>query len=207
MGSAAATGVKTVFCKDSKFAVHPDVYEPAEDTFLLADNLDVQSGEMVLELGTGCGLLSILAAKAGAKVVATDLNPMAIECARENAISNNVSGSIDFRFGDLFEPVKEERFDCVIFNPPYLPAEPGEEIGEPLDLAWNAGVDGRIVIDRFLNELPKHLKPSGRTIFIQSSLSGISKTLQKLGADGFQIEIVREKLSFEELYLLSCVKI
>ena len=200
-------GAKTVFYKDSKFLVHPEVYEPAEDTFLVADNLDVRSGERILEVGTGCGLLSILAAKAGAKVVATDINPAALECARANAASNLVLGHIDFRLGDLFMPVGDERFDLVIFNPPYLPVEPGEVIGGPLAHAWEAGIDGRMVIDIFLEELPKHLKPNGRVFLVQSSLSDISKTLQILEEKGFKVKKVREKLPFEELFLLSCVKI
>ncbi|MFH1820990.1 MAG: HemK2/MTQ2 family protein methyltransferase [Methanobacteriota archaeon] len=205
--SSNIEGAKTVFYKDSKFLVHPEVYEPAEDTFLAADNLDVRSGEMVLELGTGCGLLSILAAKSGAKVVATDINPAALECARANAASNLVSSNIDFRLGDLFVPVGDERFDIIIFNSPYLPVEPGEALGGPLDRAWEAGIDGRMVIDRFLEEFPKHLKPNGRAFLVQSSLSGISKTLQTLEDNDFKVKMVREKLPFEELFLFYCVKI
>lgn len=195
---------KTVFYKDSTFLVYPEVYEPAEDTFLLADNLDVRRGELVLELGTGCGFLAILAAKAGANVVATDINPAALECARANAATNDVINDIEFRLGNLFEPVAEERFNLVIFNPPYLPIEPMEALDGPLDRAWEAGSDGRMVIDRFLREMPEHLKPKGRTIFVQSSLSDISKTLQTLETNGFQVDIIREKLSFEELFLLRC---
>ena len=195
-----------VFYGGDEFKVHPNVYEPAEDTFLLAGNLDVHRGERVLELGTGCGLLAILAAKAGVKVVATDINPSALECARVNAATQGVKDYIDFRLGDLFEPVFGERFDLIVFNPPYLPVRPEEALGAPLDLAWEAGPDGRAVIDRFLGELPKHLTPNGRAMFVQSSLADISKTLRMLGTNGFQVKILREKLPFECLYLLHCFK-
>ena len=195
-----------VFYRGYEFKVHPDVYEPAEDTFLLADNLDLRQGERVLELGTGCGLLTILAAKAGGKVVATDMNPSAIECARANAATHGVADSVDFRLGDLFEPVSGERFDLIVFNPPYLPILPEEALGAPLDLAWEAGPDGRAVIDRFLEELPDHLTPNGRAMFVQSSLADISKTLRALGANGFQVKILRKRLPFEWLYLLHCFK-
>jgi len=186
------------------FRVDPGVYEPAEDTFLLADDLDVGQGEKVLELGTGCGILSILAAKAGAEVVATEINPAALECARANAIVHGVEDRIELRLGDLFDPVAGECFDLVVFNPPYLPVSRDEALGTPLDLAWEAGQDGRAVIDRFLRGLPNHLKPNGRASFVQSSLTDISKTLQVLKMNNFHVNIKRKKVSFEEIFLLRC---
>jgi release factor glutamine methyltransferase len=190
--------------KEKAFNVAENVYEPAEDTFLLADNLDVHKGERVLELGTGCGLLAILAAEAGAHVIATDINPAALECARANATTHGVADRINFRLGDLFEPVVGERFDLVIFNPPYLPVEPEEALCGPLDRAWEAGPDGRMIIDRFLHELPNHLTPNGRALFVQSSLANISKTLRVLKTSGFKVTTIRKKLPFEELFLLRC---
>jgi release factor glutamine methyltransferase len=193
----------TVHYKGQKFRAEKGVYEPAEDTFLLADNLDVREGEHILELGTGCGLLAIQAAKSGARVVATDLNPAAVECARSNARANGVSRQIEFRLGDLFDPVKNECFDLIAFNPPYLPVPRGGELCTSLDRAWEGGPDGRAVIDRFLDGLPEHLEPRGRALFVQSSLSDIGKTLRTLKANGLRAEIAaREKLSFEELFLV-----
>jgi len=194
------------YYKEKAFNVAENVYEPAEDTFLLADNLDAHKEERVLELGTGCGLLAILAAKAGAEVVATDINHSALECASANAVAHGVADRIDFRLGDLFEPIHDERFDLVVFNPPYLPVQLEEAIGASLDLAWEAGPDGRAVIDRFLEKLSEHLVPNGRALLVQSSLADISKTLRVLEMNGFQANIVREKLPFEELFLLKCNK-
>ena len=192
------------YYKEMAFDVAKNVYEPAEDTFLLADNLDVCKEERVLELGTGCGLLAILAANAGAKVVATDINPAALKCARANAVAHGVEKSIDFRLGDLFEPVVGEHFDLVIFNPPYLPVEPEEALCGPLDRAWEAGPNGRRIIDRFLRELSNHLTPNGRVLFVQSSLANISKTLRVLETRGFKVNIIHKKFPFEKLYLLRC---
>ena len=192
------------YYKEKAFEVAKNVYEPAEDTFLLADNLDVRKGERVLELGTGCGLLAILAAKVGVQVVATDINPAALKCARANAVKHRVGDRIDFRLGDLFEPVVGEHFDLMIFNPPYLPVEPEEALCGPLDRAWEAGPDGRRIIDRFLCELPNHLTPNGRVLFVQSSLANISKTLRVLKTSGFKVNTIHKKLPFEELFLLSC---
>lgn len=192
----------TIFYKNMMLVVEPGVYEPAEDTFLLADNMDVCGGEYVLELGTGCGLLAILAAEAGARVIATDVNPAALRCARENARANDVNERIEFRPGSLFEPIGGESFDLIIFNPPYLPVPRGDELDTPLDRAWEGGPNGRAVIDRFLDELPEHLKPRGRILFVQSSLSNVKKTIRQLEGKGFAVETLSKKLPFEELFLV-----
>ena len=197
----------TVYYKGKAFRVDPGVYEPAEDTFLLADNLKVHKGERVLELGTGCGLLAILAAGDGARVVAADISPVALTCARENAAAHGVADLIDFRLGNLFEPVKGERFNLVIFNPPYLPVRDEEALGTPLDLAWEAGPKGRAVIDPFLEGLPNHLMRGGHALFVQSSLSNIAKTLVALRTRGFKVEVVSRKLPFEELFLIRAAKL
>ena len=81
---------KRIHFGDYVFDLYDDVYEPAEDTFLFAENLDVKEGERVLDVGTGCGLLGILAAKKAWNVVAVDLNPYAIRCAKENSDLNGV---------------------------------------------------------------------------------------------------------------------
>lgn len=192
----------TVHYRNMVFMVEPEVYEPAEDTFLLADNLDVREGEHVLELGTGCGMLAILAAKAGARVLATDVNPAALRCTRNNSRTHDVEKRIEFRIGDLFEPVNDERFDLIIFNPPYLPVPREEELGTLLDRAWEGGPDGRTIIDRFLDELPEYIGPRGRVLLVQSSLSNVKKTVRRLEEKGFEVEIVSKELPFEELSLV-----
>jgi release factor glutamine methyltransferase len=196
-----------VYYKDKAFTIDSEVYEPAEDTFLLADNLDVRDGERVLELGTGCGLLAILAAGAGARVVATDISPLALACARKNADAHSASNFIDFRLGNLFEPVDGERFDLVIFNPPYLPVLDDEAIGNNIDLAWEAGLEGRAVIDPFLEGLSSHLVEDGRVLFVQSSLSNIAKTLFALQSLDLKVDVMSRKLPFEELFLIRAAKL
>src|SRR5688572_18246060 len=71
----------------------------------------------VLDLGTGSGIGAVFAARKGASVVAVDINPEAVRCARINALLNHVDERIDVRLGDLFEPVRGEEFDLVLFNP------------------------------------------------------------------------------------------
>ncbi len=117
---------KQAFYSDFVFEVFEDVYEPAEDTFLIADYLTqvVEEGDTVLDMGTGCGILAVIAAPKAQKVVATDVNPHAVKCAKLNAKTNRVSHKIDVRHGDMFQPIrKTERFNVIVFNAPYLPTE------------------------------------------------------------------------------------
>lgn len=192
--------MKTIY-QDLELQVPEDVYKPAEDTFFLADNLDVGKGERVLDLGTGCGLFSIIAAREGGKVVATDVSEQAIDCAKENAENQGFQDDIDFRTGYLFEPVKDENFDLIVFNPPYLPVPSEESLEAPLERAWDGGPNGRRVIDEFLEKVEDHLDPNGRFLFVQSSLSGVQETSEKLKKRGFRVKKKSKKFSFEKLYL------
>jgi len=175
--------------KGKRFVVFSGVYEPAEDSLLLAESLEVRKGDEVLDVGTGCGIQAILASERAGRVVATDASPLAVENARHNAALNGAD--VDVRVGDLFEPVRGERFDLIVFNPPYLPCE-----GE--DASWCGGRSGREVTNRFLDEVASHLKPGGRVLLVQSSLSGIEETLERLRGLGMSAEIVAEGAFFFE---------
>ena len=78
---------KRIHFENLIFDVCDEVYEPAEDTFLFAENLNVKKDEWVLDLGTGCGILGVLAAKIADFVLAVDLNPIAVSFAKQNSIS------------------------------------------------------------------------------------------------------------------------
>ena len=73
----------------------------------------------VLDMGTGSGIAAIAAARRGARVVAVDISTEAVRCARINVLLNRVDDRVEIRCGDLFEPVQGERFDLVLFNPPF----------------------------------------------------------------------------------------
>jgi release factor glutamine methyltransferase len=193
---------KKAYFKDNIFEVDEHVYEPAEDTFLVAEKLDTKK-EVVLEIGTGCGILAILAAKNAKKVVAIDINPYAIDCARRNAKNNDVHDRIDFRQGNLFEPIKDgEKFSLIFFNSPYLPSESDEEkswIGK----AWAGGKTGREVIERFIVAAPRYLVANGRILLVQSSLSDVDKTIKVFNKLKVHANVVSElKFPFESIVLI-----
>ncbi len=194
---------KKVFFAGHVFYVYESVYEPAEDSFLFAENLTLKKGEVVLDMDSGCGILGIITADKAAKVVAVDINPYAVRCAKENAILNGVADKIFFVQGDLFAPIKtEEKFDLILFNAPYLPSDPFED-DFWLRRAWAGGVTGRQVIDRFIYEAPEHLEENGRILLMQSTLSDVDETLLRFEKNGLKPSIVvKSALPFFETIIL-----
>ncbi len=181
-----------------KVKLHPQVYEPAEDTFLLAENLAVRDGDVALDMGTGTGLIALLMARKASYVLGVDINPIAVELARENARLNGIK-NVEFRLSDLFERV-EEKFDAITFNAPYLPGEPEE----PIDLALVGGKRGREVLNRFIREVPRHLKPTGVVQIVQSSITGVEETLERLERAGLKGRIAAKRhVFFEDIVLIN----
>jgi release factor glutamine methyltransferase len=194
---------KKSFFSNLVFEVCENVYEPAEDSFLFAENLHVKSSTQVLDMGTGIGILGILAAKQASEVVAVDLNPFAIRCAKQNAQRTKSQSNMTFLQGDLFAPLNEtSKFDMILFNSPYLPSEEGEE-GTWLGRAWAGGTTGRDVIDSFITQASAHLKKSGEILLMQSTLANVEKTRGRFLDFGLKTETLASlNLPFFETLVL-----
>ena len=195
--------IKIVHFGDYVFNVCENVYEPAEDSFLFAENLDVQKDERVLDVGTGCGMLGILAAGKGGSVFAVDVNPYAVRCAKENSVLNHVRRNMTFLQADLLTALKESaKFDLILFNAPYLPAAE-DETDTWIGRAWAGGINGRQVIDRFIPQATRHLKPNGRVLLMQSTLAGVQETINKFAENELKAKVKAErKLPFFETLTL-----
>jgi len=102
---------------------------------------------------------------------------------------------------------KNRKFDYILFNPPYLPTTKSDKIKGKLNLALDGGKDGRKVLDRFLKEFDRYLKPGGKIYLVHSSLSNWEKTKMILKKKGFGAKILEEQaFFFEKIYLLRIVK-
>ena len=175
------------------------VYTPDADTYLLLEAAltEVKPGDQVLEVGTGSGLIA--AELAGiTRVVATDINPHAVLCARKKGV--------EVVHDDLFCGIRNS-FDVILFNPPYLPTQPEERINDWLEYALDGGLNGRVVIERFSEQVERVLAPSGRILLLISSLTGLPEVRDLFFKAGFVSEIIlKKKIEDETLYVLKIVR-
>jgi len=175
---------------DLPLVVLPDVFNPKllrSGEFLVRHlrrrrELLPDRGGRVLDLGCGSGVGALVAAAAGCQVVAVDINPAAVRCTRINALLNGLDGQLDVRCGDLFAPVAGERFDRILFNPPYYRGVPRDA----LDWAWRAPD----VVERFAAGLEAHLAPGGAALLVLSSDGEAASFLGALVDRGFTAETV-----------------
>lgn len=185
------------------FRVPDGVQPPKAGSLFFARHVNPGAGERMLEIGAGLGLAAVLAARAGASVVATDVVPTAVDVIRLNAALNGVS--IDARLGDCYAPVAGEHFDLVCSNPPQMPTPPGRERGDAAAAADNGGIDGWEILDRIIAGAPAHLRPRGRLLFTIFAFLGRKTALAKVEAAGLVPSVVASetqafpRIGFERL--------
>ncbi|QLG48126.1 HemK2/MTQ2 family protein methyltransferase [Natrinema halophilum] len=180
----------------------PDVYQPAEDSALLARAAcdRVGENELVLEVGTGSGFVAgRIADETDARVIASDVNPWAVRQARRT--------DVETVRADLVAPFRDGTFDAVVFNPPYLPTDPENEWDDWMERALSGGEDGRAVIDPFLETVDRVLAPDGVVYLLVSSLTGVDDVVGRAGEEGFSaVAIADESFPFETLTVLELLR-
>lgn len=175
----------------------PGVYAPQHDSRLLIEALqktNLAPGRHVLDLCTGSGVVAVAAAQLGAlSVTAFDICPRAVRCSRANAESAGVQ--VNAQIGSLTNALARGPFDVVVSNPPYMPTSP-ETDSEMIPpeagpaWAWNAGGDGRLVLDPLCAAAPDLLTDGGTMLIVQSEFSGVEQSLVELRARGLDAEIL-----------------
>lgn len=155
----------------------------------LQSNL-VEPGSEVLDMGTGSGVCAIAAARYARRVVAVDINPVAVRCAQINALINTLENKIEVAHGDLFAPVKGRRFDIVLFNPPFIRGAPANDA----DRAWRS-ID---VAERFATGLTEHLTLSGFALVLLSTYGDAFEFVRQFQRSKFDISIVAERAFVNE---------
>ncbi len=144
---------------------------------------EVHAGELVLDMGTGCGVNALLAAGQGAQVVAVDVSPLAVAATRANARRNHLGRAVDTRESDVFSAVPE-RFDLIIFDPPF-------RWFQPRDLLEVATSDHNYrSLTKFFLEVGSHLTPSGRLLVFFGSSGDLGYLRWLAGSAGFREEVV-----------------
>ncbi len=184
--------------------IETDVYQPAEDSQLLAEaacaRLPADEDQLVLEVGTGSGYVAgRIAAETPVRVIASDLNPHAVREARGEGVETVRA--------DLVAPFADGAFDAVVFNPPYLPTDPENEWDDWMEHALSGGEDGRAVIDPFLENVGRVLAPDGVVYLLVSSLTGVDEVVERAGEEGFSaVAVADESFPFETLTVLELLR-
>ncbi len=190
------------------FTVRPTVFNPADfissKVFIsYIKSLDL-SGKKILDMGSGSGVVSIIASSKGASCTACDINPVAVRCITENALQNNFSAEVTAIESDLFESlqnINRAKFDIIFFNPPYYKGNPTNNF----ERAFKGGPNLE-VIDRFLVDAKNFLAPNGRLCLLLSSDMDLDDMFTRLKTAGYDHKILHiNKKTFETFYIIDAV--
>ena len=144
-----------------------------------------------LELGAGSGLISMVAAKLGALVTASDINPVAVEFLKKNRLRNETR--IQIIHSDLFDNIPSQKFDIIAINPPYYKKHPRSEA----DYAWFCGENGEY-FERLFNGLGSYMHLQSRVLLILCDGCDLKMIQDMAHNHGFHLECVYKKQSLIE---------
>ncbi len=175
----------TVREHNNTFVVPPDVYAP-HPLGLAGIVLDeVREGDRVLDMGTGSGVNGIVAASGARRVLAVDVNPAAVACARDNAERNGVADRVEVRESDLFQDTPG-RFDLIIFDPPF-------RWFRPRDMFERGTADENYrTLTTFFDQASDHLEPGGRILLSFGTTGDIDYLHHLITTRGFAASELRK---------------
>ncbi len=168
------------------------IYEPREDSYLLTTQVKKYARGKVLDMGSGSGIQAESALAEGRDVLAADIDTTAVK----HLLKKNIQAVVSDLFSNIIGI-----FDTIIFNPPYLPEDKGED--EEVKQITTGGKRGHELIQKFLHQAKEHLAPDGKILMVCSSLTGDVEKI--MGEEGYSCAVLSEKkLFFETLrvYLL-----
>ena len=192
-------GRHTVEVLGGTYVVTPDVFNPKYfiTSEFMAQNIRVGPQDAVLDVGTGSGIQAITAGRTARKVVAVDINPEAVRCARDNARRNGVEGKVQVLEGDLYSPLAPgDKFDVIIFTPPYFEGS----LDAPIDHALYD--PGKAVARRVLTEGRERLNPNGYLQMVYSSAAEPERVLQIATELGWRWTVLAEKKVIFETFTI-----
>lgn len=177
-----------------------DIYEPAEDSFVLLDALekDIEflqklKPKICCEIGSGSGIniTSLANTIKYSSFFCTDINPKACNISRKTAEVNGTS--IECFNMDLLNNFRENIFDVIIFNPPYVVTEDDEISKSNISRSWAGGKNGRIIIDRMLSQLPVMLTKEGACYLVVIAENKPAEIIKNMFHIGYETQIVLER--------------
>lgn len=178
------------------------VYRPEEDTFLLADVVREYFGKRTLEIGVGSGYVTSELSKKNPTVIGTDIDAKAVGEARAMLKAAGLWCKVDLVLCDGADPFREECFDLVAFNPPYLVSE------GIVDRAVDGREGGIEVVRKFVEDSSRTLKKLGRMVFILSDVSDWSSIIKILKKLGFGVKKKGSRRFFyEEIFALEASRL
>jgi len=189
---------------DISVKVLPGVFHPGLfiSTKVLLNFLNTLKfeGKTFLELGAGTGIISILAAKKGALVYASDISSKAVENVKINAAKNNAQ--INIFTSDLFNNIPELQFDYIIINPPYYSRDPREEE----EYAWFCGSNFEYFKSLF-SSLSNYIGKDSKVFMILSEVCDIQK-IKSIGTENEYVWKLKMKKQFwgEKNYIFEIQK-
>ena len=204
----------TLNFKEYSLDIPARVYLPSDDTDLLLEVIEEKitkankNYKKAIEIGSGNAFLSLAIYGNVKELYSTDINPIVIDYLLNVKERYNLE-KMKVVYSNLFDSIEEtEKFDLIIFNPPYVPTEElseDEDLDEinGYDLAVNGGIEGREIIDKFIEQLPNHLLEKGECYLLISSLNNPIEIIENLKHKKLNAEIIgSKKLFFEELFVL-----